>query len=54
MCHLKLFGERLEQISDHVRRSMAFKHRVEVDVRTHLAAQVHEGVVFAPPKSEWE
>jgi hypothetical protein len=54
MCHLGLFGERLEQISNHVRGAMSLTQCVEVDVRTHAAAQIHDGVIFAPPKSEWE
>ncbi len=45
-CHLGLFGERLEQLGDHVRRAMKLSQRITVDFGNRIGAVHHVGVIF--------
>jgi hypothetical protein len=45
-CHLGLFGDRLAEVEDHVRREFGLQHSVEVDFGDRIAAQYHSGIRF--------
>lgn len=45
-CHLGLFGERLQQVSEHVRRAMHLRQELSVDFGDRIAVYYHSGVVF--------
>jgi hypothetical protein len=48
-CHLHLFGKRLEQIGDHIRRSLQLEQEVTVDMQ-RTNAEYHQGVKFRGQK----
>jgi hypothetical protein len=45
-CHLFLFGERADQVGEHVRHAMHLRQRVTVDFGDRIEANYHEGVTF--------
>jgi len=45
-CHLSLFGERLRDVADHVRRAMNLTQSLEIDFHDRIATQYHDGVEF--------
>lgn len=51
-CHLGLFGERLEQIGDHVRRALKFSQRITVHFGDRIGVIYHAGVTFRDKQAE--
>ena len=45
-CHLGLFGDRLAEVADHVRRAMALKQPIAVEFGDRISVQYHPGVEF--------
>ena len=45
-CHLGLFGERLVEVGDHIRRAMGVRQIVTVEFRNRIGVQYHAGVDF--------
>jgi hypothetical protein len=45
-CHLGLFGERLTQIADHLRRAMHLRQPLLVEFGDGVAANYHAGINF--------
>ena len=45
-CHLGLFGERLTQVADQIRRAMNLTQCLEVGFGDRLGVRYHDGVAF--------
>ncbi len=46
MCHLGLHPDRIELVSDHVRRAMGLRQTVAVDFGERIGVRYHAGVKF--------
>jgi hypothetical protein len=45
-CHLWLFGERVRQVGEHLRRAMHLRHEVSVNFGERIGVNYHAGVNF--------
>jgi hypothetical protein len=45
-CHLGLFGERLDDVADHIRRAMHLKQDLTVEFGDGIGVSYHDGVTF--------
>lgn len=45
-CHVNLFGERLAEVEDHVRRALGFAHGASVDFSDRIKTNYHAGATF--------